>query len=150
MNRNAASVVDSAMQNKKEDLTRLIGRDAVAGAWEIQENSDVVIIINQEVKADTGEVYLTFKMLKRRYRSSESDEKLKRLDYFNHPYQSGNTIRLIDDIDLPKSVSLYSLATQFVPLGDNKRGRNNVVDREDKDESTSSLLKYDPLIFPQP
>ena len=145
LNRNAASVVDSAMQNKKEDLTRLIGRDAVAGAWEIQENSDVVIIINQEVKADTGEVYLTFKMLKRRYRSSESDEKLKRLDYFNHPYQSGNTIRLIDDIDLPKSVSLYSLATQFVPLGDNKRGRNNVVDREDKDESTSSLLKYDPF-----
>ena len=45
------------------------------------ENSDVVIIINQEVKADSGETYLTFKLLKRRYRSSEHDDNLKKLDY---------------------------------------------------------------------
>ena len=98
------------------------------------ENSDVVIIINQEVKADTGDVFLTFKLLKRRYRSSETDEKLKRLDYFNHPYEKDNTIKLIDDVDLPKSVSLYSLATQFVSLEETTRGKRSVIDRENKDE----------------
>lgn len=144
LNRTAASVVDAAIQNKKEDVTRLVGRDGVAGAWEIIENSDVVIIINQEVKADTNEVYLTFKMLKRRYRSSEDDEKLRRLDYFNHPYEPGNTIKLMDDIDLPESVSLYSLATQFVPLYD-KRGKKSVVEREDKDNITND--EFEPFDF---
>jgi ribosomal silencing factor RsfS len=133
LNRTAASVVDAAIQAKKEDVTRLVGKDGVAGAWEIIENSDIVIIINQEVKADTGEVFLTFKLLKRRYRSSEDDEKLKRLDYFNHPYEEGNTIKLIDDVDLPKSVSLYSLATQFVSLEETKRGKKNAMERPTKD-----------------
>lgn len=35
LNRTASSVVDAAIQNKKEDVTRLVGRDGVAGAWEI-------------------------------------------------------------------------------------------------------------------
>lgn len=35
LNRNAASVIDSALQAKKSDVTRLVGRDGVAGAWEI-------------------------------------------------------------------------------------------------------------------
>lgn len=133
LNRTASSVVDAAIQNKKEDVTRLVGRDGVAGAWEIIENSDVVIIINQEIKADTNDLYLTFKLLKRRYRSSETTEKLKRLDYFNHPYEHGNTIKLIDDIDLPKSVSLFSLSTTFVAYEDAKKGKHNAIERNNKD-----------------
>ena len=35
LNRVAASVVDSALQAKKEDVTKLVGRDGIAGAWEI-------------------------------------------------------------------------------------------------------------------
>lgn len=38
LNRVAASVVDSAIQAKKEDVTKLVGRDGVAGAWEIFES----------------------------------------------------------------------------------------------------------------
>jgi hypothetical protein len=146
LNRTASSVVDAAIQAKKEDVTRLVGRDGIAGAWEIIENSDVCIIINQEVKADTGEVYLTFKLLKRRYRSSETDDTLKRLEYFNHPYEPGNTIKLIDDVDLPKSISLYSLATQFVSLEDAKRGKKNAITRENKDdEAISPILQFEPF-----
>ena len=36
LNRSGASVVDAALQAKKEDVTRLVGRDAIAGAWEIK------------------------------------------------------------------------------------------------------------------
>ena len=35
LNRTSASVVDAAIQNKKEDVAKLIGRDGVASAWEI-------------------------------------------------------------------------------------------------------------------
>ena len=145
LNRTAASVVDAAIQNKKEDVTRLVGRDGISSSWEIIENSDVVIIINQEVKADTGEVFLTFKLLKRRYKSSEEDEKLKRLDYFNHPYEVGNTIKLIDDIDMPGSISLYSLATQFVSLEETKRGKRSIIERENKDKVEES--EFEPFDF---
>ena len=131
LNRTGASVVDAALQAKKEDVTRLVGRDAIAGAWEIIENSDFVCIINPEVKVDTGELFLTFKMLKRRYRSSEEDEKLRRLEYFNHPFEYGNEIKLIDDIDFDKSVSLESLSTKFEAV-DDKRGKQNAIERSEK------------------
>ena len=114
------------------------------------ENSDVVIIINQEVQIDTGKVYLTFKLLKRRYRSSEDDEKLKRLDYFNHPYEDGNTIKLIDDTDKPKSLSLQSLATKFEAFDDGKsgrRGKRNAVERENKDELKTDFDPFDANVF---
>ena len=35
LNRNGAAIVDAALQNNKDDVTRLVGRDAIAGAWEI-------------------------------------------------------------------------------------------------------------------
>lgn len=95
------------------------------------ENSDVVCIINPEVKSDTGELFLTFKLLKRRYRSAEEDEKLRRLEYFNHPFEAGNEIKLIDDIDFAESISTTSIASRFEPA-EPKRGKINVVDREDK------------------
>lgn len=135
LNRTAASVVDSAMQSKKEDLARLIGRDAVAGAWEIQENSDWVCVLNQERKQDTNELFMTFKLLKRRYKSVEENEKYRRLEYFNHPYNTDNEIQLIDDVNNDKPLSLISLATQFVGAEDaSKRGVKNAVDRKNKDE----------------
>lgn len=132
LNRSGASVVDAALQANKEDVTRLVGRDAVATAWEIIENSDVVIVINPEVKADTDALYLVFKLLKRRYRSVEEDERLRRLDYFAHPFEEGNEIRLIDDVDMEKPLSLESLSTKFVPV-DDKRGKKNAMEREEKD-----------------
>lgn len=134
LNRTASAIIDAAIQAKKEDVTKLVGRDGVAGAWEIIENSDVVIIINREKKLGGTDIYLTFKLLKRRYRSSDSDDMLRELEYFNHPYAPGSSIKLVDDIDLDTSKSLTSLASQFVAVdGDSgKRGKKNVTDRSDK------------------
>ena len=100
----------------------------------------MVIIINPEVKSDTNELFLTFKLLKRRYRSSEEDERLRRLEYFNHPFEHDNSIRLIDDIELSKPLSLESLSTKFEAV-DNKRGKTNAVERENKDDN--SVVKDD-------
>ena len=109
------------------------------------ENSDWVCILNQETKADTEELFMTFKLLKRRYRSSEESEKMRRLEYFNHPYEPENTICLIDDVNLPKSLSLYSLATQFNPAGGNeqKRGKKNAVDRPSMKSAQQQTVDID-------
>lgn len=141
LNRVGASVVDAALQAKKEDVTKLVGRDAVAGAWEIIENSDVVIIINPETKIDTGELFLTFKLLKRRYRSSEENEKLRRLEYFNHPFEPGNEIRLVDDVEFDHSISIESLASEF-EAADDKRGQTNATARETKDKGRDRKMLF--------
>lgn len=136
LNRSGATVIDAAIQARKEDVTRLVGRDSIAGAWEIQENSDFTCIINPETKMDTGELYLTFKMLKRRYRSSETNAKLRRLEYFSHPFEEGSEIRLIDDVNMSKSLSLESLATKFSPT--DNRGPSSVVERHQFGEESDS------------
>ena len=76
---------------------------------------------------------MTFKLLKRRYRSSEEDERLRRLEYFNHPFEPDNGIRLIDDIEMSKPLSLESMSTKF-EAADSKRGKTNAVERGTKEE----------------
>ena len=78
-------------------------------------------------------------MLKRRYRSSEDNQKLRSLSYFNHPFEKGNEIKLIDDVDLPKSLSLESLSTVFVAKDDGKQ--INAIDRPVKEKNKDSLVK---------
>lgn len=151
LNRNAATVVDSALQAKKSDVTKLVGRDGVAGAWEIVENSDVVIVINQEKKAETNQPFMTFKLLKRRYRSNDDDDKMRDIEYFNHPYAEDNSIRLIDDVNQEESVSLISLASDFLPMEDSRRGKKNVIarkeakkkDEEDDDDNILGDASFD-------
>jgi ribosomal silencing factor RsfS len=142
LNRTSSAIVDAALQAKKEDVTRLVGRDGVAGAWEIIENSDVVIVINKEKKADTGDLYLTFKLLKRRYASHESDATLRELEYFNHPYDKGSSIRLVPDIDMDEPISLTSLSSQFVPAEvlNGGRGKKNAVQRKSTDDEDDEFL----------
>lgn len=118
LNRSAASIVDGALQSNRSDVTRLVGRDGIAGAWEIQENSDVTIVVNMETRSDTGDKYLTFKLLKRRYRSTDTKKIPKynvsasEIDYFTHPYDETGS-RLIDDIYMPEPISKLSLANSF-------------------------------------
>lgn len=91
---------------------------------------------------------MTFKLLKRRYRSSDDSKKLRELEYFNHPYEPDNSICLIDDIDLPKSLSLYGLSTQFLPVDDgSKRGKKNAAERpkEKKQEKNDFDLIFEPF-----
>lgn len=144
LNRTTSTVVDAALQARKEDITKLIGRDGIAGAWELLENSDWVSVINKEKKVDTGEVYLTFKLLKRRYASHETNIALRELEYFNHPYAPGSNIRLIKDIHEDEPVSLTSLSTQFTAaevVG--TRGKKNATKRDEIKTEDDFLIDPD-------
>ena len=95
---------------------------------------------------------MTFKLLKRRYRSADNDEKLRELEYFNHPYAKGSSIRLVDDIEMGESISLTSLSSEFVALENNtKRGKKNATEREqirkkdDDDEDTLEISSFEPF-----
>lgn len=146
LNRVASSVVDAALQAKKEDVTKLIGREGVAGAWEIIENSDFVCVLNQEVKTETLELFMTFKLLKRRYRSSDENERMRKLDYFNQPYEPGNEIKLIDDVELERPLMMLGMSNQMTALEDMKRGKKNAVEREEKmNKNIYHMMEFDPF-----
>lgn len=116
LNREAARNVDSAMQANKADLARYVGRANVGSAWEVMENADCTIIINKERKRKSDQLYLTFMMVKQRYRNESQ------LTYFNHPFVTKNTMRLQDDLLLEMPVSELSLANEFVDASDETTG----------------------------
>ena len=65
-------------------------------------------------------------------------------EYFNHPYEQGNSIKLIDDIDMKRPLSLYSLATKFLPLDDNKM-KDRGIKVKDKDNDMKQYGEFNPF-----
>lgn len=125
LNRDAASTIDAGVQSNKTDLARLVGRSNIGSAWEVQENSDVTIIINVEQKRDTGEYFLTFKRTKIRYRDPYN------VEYFNHPFAVGGRIKLMDDFLSDKKLSEISLSSDFEGIDlSGKKGKKNAVERD--------------------
>lgn len=138
LNRGAATVVDAALEANKEDVGRFVGRSNVGSAWEVMENADWACIINVEKKRGSNQYYLTMKRIKIRYRDPHD------LTYFNHPFEIGNRIRLLDDVHLETSLSETSLASDFdaVDLGA-KRGKKNATERQMVDENDEPETLFD-------
>lgn len=138
LNRSGAMTVDAAMQANKEDLARLLGRGNVGSAWEVIENCDWIAIINVEKKRENERYYLTFKRIKIRYKD------ISDLGYFNHPFESNNKMRLMDDVGLDHSLSEESLASEFQGIDLlSTKGKRSAVEREvvDDDEDLFDATK---------
>jgi hypothetical protein len=79
------------------------------------------------------------KRIKIRYRDPND------LSYFNHPFEVGNKIRLLDDVHLESSLSEVSLASDFdaVDLSSIK-GKRTAGDREvvEDDDDAGSLFNF--------
>lgn len=109
LNRNTATMVDQATLSGKLDVGKMMSRDGVGSSWEIIENSDVVIIIHQEV-IDEEKAYMSFKLVKRRYKCDASVGKYNKLFYFNQPYVPYSTIKFVDDLYLDHAEGLTDLS----------------------------------------
>ena len=138
LNRQGAATIDAAMLNNKEDLARFVGSSNIGTAWEVQENADWACILNVEQKKSTGQYYLTFKRIKTRYRCPEG------LGYFNHPFEMGGKIRLLDDYNLEESLSEDSLKSDFegVDLNTEKKGKRTATKRDIIDNDDENIFDF--------
>lgn len=136
LNRSGAAVIDAAMQANKADLARFLSVANVGSAWEVIENSDFVCIINKERKRSTGQLYLTFKRVKIRYKATSD------LSYFNHPYENNNAMRLMDDLGMDHSLSEISLGSDFDVVEMNKQGKRHAKEREDISEEKETIFDF--------
>lgn len=123
LNRQAAQIINNTVRSGKSDALKEIDSSAIGSAWEIVENSDVLILINIQKRKKDGKLFLSFLLAKNRYKEVEQK-------FFNQPFDE-NTFNLIDDILLEKSMAEVSLATDFedVELDTYKsRGRRTIGD----------------------
>lgn len=125
MNRVASAVVDGAVRQGKGDVTKLVGRENVGDAWELIESSDLAIVLNREEKITQNgkKSYLVLSVCKRR--SIDSSNPNMVCNYMVHPFVD-NSLKLIDDLNLDKSLSLKSLVTD---IDDLKPEKQNAVSR---------------------
>lgn len=112
MNRAAAATVDAAVRQGKGDVNKLVGRENVGDAWELAETGDWVAVLNTEYRPGTDEKYITINVVKRR-RIDSADNEFAKYTYLAHPFAKNNGLRLIDDINLGKVLSLQSLVSDI-------------------------------------
>ena len=143
INRAGNMTIDSALESGKEDLGRFLGRGNIAQAWDLLENSDWVGVLNVERERSTDKRYLTIKELKKRYKSHTE------ITYINHPFVEGSTIMLVDDVNLDKSVSKLSLASDLVGVSEadqSSRGSKTAKERKKVDSSFSSEFSLENIM----
>ena len=83
------------------------------------ETSDFAAVLNTEYRPGTDEKYLTINVVKRR-RIDSADSEFARFTYLAHPFARNNGLRLIDDVNLDKVLSLQSLVSD-IDLGNKEK-----------------------------
>ena len=119
INREGNGILESSMQENKEDIGRFIGTAFVGQCWDLIQESDWVAFINLEMQKSTGKWFLSFKRLKIRGKKDPMA-----VEYFNHPFVESNSIRLAPDVDKPEPLSIISLASDLVSIEENNVSNN--------------------------
>ena len=138
LNREGNSIIDAAMRDNKQDVTRFVGSSSIGNAWDIIEDSDWVALINPELQKSTQRQFLTFKRLKIRGKKIPFA-----IDYFNHPFVNVKNIRLETDVDKPEPISIISLANDLESIDENtneKKALENLQSRNRERKSSSSII----------
>ena len=136
LNRSAKINMDEAEKKNKTDSAKELSASFIADSWDIVENSDLQIILNVEIEKKTNTRYLTFKEVKKRYKSTND------ITYFNHPFVKGSTIMLVEDVNLDKSVSKISITSNITsspPLSKNRGGESEFNDVFDETKNIAEI-----------
>lgn len=112
MNRAGAAVLDNAVRQGKGDGLKNVGREHTGDAWEVIETSDFVAMTNIAYKPGTDDRYMELEVVKRR-RIDSSESEFAKYTYLAHPFSKKNGLRLIDDINIGKVLSLQSLVSDI-------------------------------------
>ena len=125
LNRSAISVIDQATKTGKGDVIKSATRDQLGDSIDILQVADWMAFVNSEYKPGTDDKYMGVNVVKRR-RIDASEAEFAKYTYLAHPFAKNNGLRLIDDINLDKVLSLQSLVSDIDMLGVDKEKTNAV------------------------
>lgn len=138
LNRAAVAVMDGAARQGRGDVLKLVGREHIGTAWEIAEIADWLGLCNISFKPGTNERFFEINVQKRRRIDAEAGEFAK-YTYLAHPFSKTNGLRLLDDINLDKVLSLKSLTSDIIGVDKEKA---NAVPRL-KTIAQSEFIEFD-------
>lgn len=125
LNRMGVAAIDNAARSNKTDAIKQAGRENIGGAHAVLEVADWLALIDTEYKPGTDDKYVTLNVLKRR-RIDAAENEFAKFTYLAHPFAKNNGLRLIDDQNLDKVLSLQSLGSDIDILGSNSTKTNAV------------------------
>lgn len=117
-NREGNAIIDAATTDEKEGILNFVGPSMIGTAWGLINECDWVGAINLERRRSTNLVYMAFKLYKIRGKRDAMG-----IDYFNHPFNSNNSLRLQTDVDKPKTVSMILNATDLESVEDDGKSK---------------------------
>jgi hypothetical protein len=125
LNRDAYKLVENALVANKSNISKNLGASHIGESIMIYENADFVAFINQEVRKETGNTYLTVKRAKMRGKNTD-------IGFFAHEFENG--MRLVEDKNLAEGVSLFDLGDDLEKFGQNdeKKGKAKINKKRPK------------------
>jgi hypothetical protein len=138
LNRAAAAIMDGVVRQGKADPLKQVGREHIGTAFEVCEVADFLCLCNITYKPGTDERYMEFSVVKRR-RIDQSEADFAKYTYLAHPFAKNNGLRLVDDMNLDKVLSLQSLVSDIDIIGKEKANATKRV----KLIQQSDFIDYD-------
>jgi len=118
-NRAALQKIEEAMKKKKGDPLKELGTSDIGESVKILDNSDVIYSIHRKPNPITGEMMISYKLMK--YRGKRP---VDAPDYFSHPFDDNNTMKLKPDLNLTKPLSVIEMGNgmenNFDPVANRK------------------------------
>lgn len=140
LNREATRVLNPE-DGKGKDLVKRINSSHLSESSMIFENCAAAIAIHREKSSADNRIYLTFKNLKDR---NETSGNIITDNYFAHPFEPGNGMRLQEDLGCAESYSVKSLGeTIVVDEGNDEEGEPVVVQSAAERRNAAQKLALD-------
>ena len=155
LNRGAVEIIKDAKRNGRHDLVDEIGANNIGTAWEVNENADAIMYLQDEEK--DGINYVGVKLGKLRY-SATIDESTPSnyvigdtVMKFFQPYDGDSTIKLIEDCGSERIAAKFTLR-DIDGLADNSKADTHqgnaalsaakqAFDRNSKADFTAQKIK---------
>lgn len=122
LNREAYRILENSLAKKRTNIGKELNASHVGESALMIENTDYGIIVHKEEDITTGEEFLTFKLI-------ASRAKKPKVTYFAHPFENG--LRLQEDVELAKSLSIERIGDNLKDFDPNK-ARENIFNNNNK------------------
>jgi len=144
LNREASKRVEDDKSSRKIGVTKNLQISHIGGSWDINENTDVGIIINiEEIELSSGEVIKVLGFKRTKFRGEGGSP-----IYFLHPFEENNGIKLKEDLNLKECRSILQSDSEL-EIKSNQKEKKLIPDpyKDEKRINKSRVSKQERAIL---
>ena len=119
-NRSAMTIIEEGLKKQKSDVLKSVGSSSISESIKVVDNADVIYSVYRKPHPETGNIMVSYKRLKYRGKIKINDD----VEYFSHPTEDNNTVKLAPDLNLTVSLSVMESGNgleNFDPIENRKK-----------------------------